>query len=191
MDIKAGKMTETIMQEKWWSSLVKGLLLVAFGILTISWPGLTLQVLVYIIGAIAFGLSAYKFFQILRYNKNKEEKKESLSVLFAEAVIAAMIGILAFALPGSIEVLILVLFGLGMIFYGAIDFWLGFSLNRKMVSVYYKWIMVLGGVFSVIIGMIVLLNPVAGLLSILWLISTYAIVYGVIYVALAFTHPNR
>jgi len=190
MEIKGGRTTSQVLNEKWWTNLIKGLLFLAFGIVTLAWPGITSEIFIYITGAVAFGIAIYKFIGIF-WNRKDEGKKESIPMVFAEATLATLIGILAFALPGTIGVMVLVLFGLGMIFYGALDFWLGFSFGVNIVSVYYRWIMIIGGLFSMIVGIIILSNPIAGLLAILWLISTYAVSLGIVNIALAFTHPNR
>ena len=48
-----------------------------------------------------------------------------------------------------------------------------------------EWWLVLGGVASLLFGVVLLAAPAAGALALVWLIAAYAIVFGVLMVALA------
>jgi uncharacterized membrane protein HdeD (DUF308 family) len=50
-----------------------------------------------------------------------------------------------------------------------------------------EWLLALGGGASVIFGLVVLINPRAGGLSIAWIIGTYAIVFGVLLCGVGFS----
>jgi uncharacterized membrane protein HdeD (DUF308 family) len=49
-----------------------------------------------------------------------------------------------------------------------------------------EWLLILGGIISVLFGIGVMVAPGAGALALIWVIGTYAIIIGVLYVALAF-----
>jgi uncharacterized membrane protein HdeD (DUF308 family) len=49
-----------------------------------------------------------------------------------------------------------------------------------------EWLLVLGGLASVLFGVLLLINPGAGALAVVWLIGVYAVVYGVLLLALGF-----
>ncbi len=49
-----------------------------------------------------------------------------------------------------------------------------------------EWLLILGGIISVLFGIGVMLAPGAGALALIWVIGTYAIIIGVLFVALAF-----
>src|SRR2546426_1625317 len=48
-----------------------------------------------------------------------------------------------------------------------------------------EWLLVLNGVLSVLFGLLVILWPGAGLLTLLWMLGAYTIFFGVLLVALA------
>jgi uncharacterized membrane protein HdeD (DUF308 family) len=49
-----------------------------------------------------------------------------------------------------------------------------------------EWALILGGVLSVIFGIILAVLPGVGLLTLVWLIGIYAIVFGIALIVLAF-----
>lgn len=112
-------------------------------------------------------------------------------MLITETIAGIAIGFLAFIFPGVIEVVAIVIMGIALVYYGIFDFWAGFSLNGNRVRTAFKWLLVIDGVLSVIVGIFLLSNPVAGLITVLWVIASYAIVIGALNITLSFFHPNR
>jgi short repeat uncharacterized protein DUF308 len=47
-----------------------------------------------------------------------------------------------------------------------------------------EWLFVLSGVLSVLLGMLLIASPVAGALGMIWLIATYAVAFGFMFIAL-------
>jgi uncharacterized membrane protein HdeD (DUF308 family) len=47
-------------------------------------------------------------------------------------------------------------------------------------------LMALAGVLSVVFGILIAAQPAAGLLAVVWLIGVYAIVFGIMYIAVYF-----
>ena len=68
------------------------------------------------------------------------------------------------------------------------------SLRREIEG---EWALILGGIASVLFGLILAVLPGVGILSLVWLIGAYALVLGVLLIVLAFwvrgqrTTPGR
>ena len=56
-------------------------------------------------------------------------------------------------------------------------------MNRRVLR--NEWLLVLGGIISIAFGVLLLANPLAGLLTITWIFGAYALISGVILLALA------
>jgi len=59
----------------------------------------------------------------------------------------------------------------------------GISLRKVVAN---EFLYILAGLASIVFGVLVLRNPVAGALAVVWLIAFYAIIFGVLQVALSF-----
>ncbi len=49
-----------------------------------------------------------------------------------------------------------------------------------------EWLLILGGLVTVAFGVLLMVQPAAGALALIWLIGTYAAVFGLVLVVLAF-----
>jgi uncharacterized membrane protein HdeD (DUF308 family) len=49
-----------------------------------------------------------------------------------------------------------------------------------------EWLMILGGILSIVFGIVLVLFPEAGALGLIWVIGGYAIVFGLLFIFLAF-----
>jgi uncharacterized membrane protein HdeD (DUF308 family) len=49
-----------------------------------------------------------------------------------------------------------------------------------------EWLLILGGLLSVVFGVLLMAQPGAGALALIWLIGTYAVTFGVLLVILSF-----
>lgn len=190
MEKKFYKTTDSILREKWWQVMLIGIGLAVFGIVLLAWPGITSVIIVKVIGILAAMIGVYRLIQVLRF-KEAGNNTQPKSMLIFETIVGIVIGIMAFLFPGVIEVVAIIIMGIGMIYYGIFDFLAGFSLNANNVKTVFKWLLVVDGILSVIVGIFLLSNPVAGLLTVLWIIASYLIVFGGLNIALSLFHPNR
>lgn len=49
-----------------------------------------------------------------------------------------------------------------------------------------EWLMVLSGILSVVFGVLLLINPFAGMLAITWIVGVYALMFGILMLILGF-----
>jgi uncharacterized membrane protein HdeD (DUF308 family) len=159
---------------KWWALALRGAAAILLGIAAFIWPGLTLLVLVILFGAylLVDGVLALVAGGMTR----------SWLVLI-EGVASVIVGILTLIWPGITAVVLLVLVAAWAIITGLIELYAALRLRRIIKN---EWLLILGGVASVVFGVLLIVNPRAGLLALTWLVGAYALLFGVILVALAF-----
>ena len=83
----------------------------------------------------------------------------------------------AFALLGLTAFLLLYLIAAWAIVTGISEIVMAIRLRKEISS---EWAVIVGGAFSVLFGVILaVVGPVAGLLSLVWLIGIYAVAFGI------------
>jgi uncharacterized membrane protein HdeD (DUF308 family) len=165
---------------RWWLLAVRGGAAVLFGILALIWPGVTVAALVILFGAYAIvdgGFSLVGAFA----RRDLTGFDRFWLVLVGIAGIAA--GLIAFFWPGITALVLLYLIAFWAIFIGFMQIFAAIRLRREIDN---EWWLILGGVAAVLFGVIAIVAPGAGALSLVWLIAVYAIVFGVSLLALAF-----
>jgi uncharacterized membrane protein HdeD (DUF308 family) len=154
----------------WWTFVVRGLLAFAFGLIALVWPGITLIVLVALFGiyVIIEGVLS-----IVAAISNRWVR--SWWVLLLEGLAGIVIGGIAFIWPGLTAVVLLVFIAIWAIFTGLLEIGAAVQLRKEIQG---EWILALTGVLSILIGLILLINPGAGALAVVWLIGIYALLFG-------------
>ncbi len=164
-----------LLTRKWWAVGLRGLLAVVFGVVALVFPGITLTALVYRFGAYALVDGVFAVATAVGGSGGHR----AWFVLEGVAGVAA--GILAFAFPQITGAALVYLVAAWAVVTGAFEMAAGFALPVSK-----DWLLVLAGLASVAFGVIVVLNPGAGALAVVWLIGLYAIVFGVLFIVLAF-----
>ncbi len=159
---------------KWWSFLLRGIAALFFGIIVLAWPKSTTQVLVLVFGifVLAAGVAAVA----ATVAEAKRGDKFFMSLLVA--VVCLIIGVLVLAQPEAGTKTILYLIAAWAIIYGIMIVMSGFEAPKGDSNL--KWILVLTGVASIIIGIILFAVPGLGLWAIILIIGIYAIVQGIL-----------
>jgi len=160
----------------WWVVALRGVFAIVFGILAFLWPAIALVTLVLLFGiyALADGICAVITAVTHRIGVPRWWG------LFA-GIISIIAGILVFTWPGITAMALLYLIAAWAIVTGIFEIFAAVELRRELS---HEWLLILSGIVSVAFGVLVTANPGAGALSIIWLISLYAVIMGVLLVVL-------
>ena len=168
----------TVYAGSWWALLLRGIVAIAFGLLAFIWPGITLTALVFLWGAYAL---VDGVFSIAAGVKLHGENRRWW-VLLLEGVLSVIAGVVAFVIPGITALVLLLLIAAWAIVTGAFEIVAAIQMRKYIRG---EWLLILAGVASVLFGVLLFINPGAGALAVVWLIGAYAIVFGVILIALS------
>jgi uncharacterized membrane protein HdeD (DUF308 family) len=169
----------TAVARNWWVFLVRGLAAILFGILAFIWPGITLFVLVLFWGA--YALVDGIFALIAAFSGQAAQQR--WWVLLLEGLLGIAAGIVTFLWPGMTAIALLYLIAAWAIVGGVLEIAAAIRLRQEIEG---EWLLALSGVASIIFGVLMVIWPGAGALAVVWLIAGYAIVFGVLMIALAF-----
>jgi uncharacterized membrane protein HdeD (DUF308 family) len=164
-----------------WFSLIIGLLFILAGLASFMHPDTTLHFLAIVTG-IAFilrGIYELWFRQFI----NRALGEPSGWLIFI-AILDIILGIIVLVYPGWGVLYIAILFAIWFIVDAVMEI-KGAKIFSEFQRGYSTWLIVLG-VLSIILGIILLFSPLLSALTIVWLISTILLVFGIIHVIQAF-----
>ena len=168
-----------ILLRHWWLPSLRGAIAVAFGLATLMWPALTLLTLAALFGAFALVGGAVWTFAALE-NRAAETRWWALLLLGLFSLAA---GAIAMLYPALTTVVLIMLVGANALVSGIMDVIVAVRLRKYVRN---EWLLVLSGVGSALFGVLVLLFPLgAGALALAWWIGLYALLMGLLLIALS------
>ena len=169
-------MLANILSRYWWMILLRGVASLAFGILVFAQPAISLVTLTLLFGAFALVDGIANTVSAV----GGRHENENWGVLLLTGLAGIVIGALTFYDP--------TITALGLLFYiaiwvtgtGLLQVVAGIRLRKEIEG---EWLLILNGALSVLFGLVLLWRPGVGALAVVWIIGTYAILVGIIYIA--------
>ncbi|MBR1296635.1 HdeD family acid-resistance protein [Bradyrhizobium sp. AUGA SZCCT0042] len=163
--------------KNWWLLLLRGIAAIIFGLLAFAWPGLTLVTLILFYGA--FALVDGAFAVVAAITGGAPGSRWWLAIIGLLGIVA---GLVTFMMPGLTAVVLLYFIAGWAIATGVLQIIGAVKLRKEIDN---EWLLILGGIISVLFGVSMMLAPGAGALALVWVIGAYSVVIGTIFVALA------
>ena len=167
------------LSQNWWLVVLRGVLGILFGIAAFVWPGLTLLTLIVMFGVYAI------FDGIVAIVSGLSHTKDSPRwwVFLLEGLISIGAGVIALLFPGLATLVLIYMIASWAIITGVLEIVAAIRLRNEITN---EWMLGLGGLVSIILGVVLFLEPAAGSLAIVWTIAAYALIFGVLLVILGF-----
>jgi uncharacterized membrane protein HdeD (DUF308 family) len=161
----------------WWTFLVRGLLAIAFGVLAFFAPGLGIAVLVGLFAAWALidGVTS------LATGIGGRNRDKSWWLEILEGVVSIIAGIIALVFPVLAAEVLVIIIAAWAIVTGIFEIIAAIRLREQIKGEFWLG---LAGLASILFGVILLVFPGVGALSLVWLIGSFALVFGVFLVIL-------
>jgi uncharacterized membrane protein HdeD (DUF308 family) len=175
---------DKILSRSWWMLALRGAISILFGVLALFWPGLTLLGLIALFTVYALLYGAVSVIGAVQ-NRKKEEDWWLLLLIGMVGLVAGAIALLHPALTALILVMVM---GANALLSGMLDIVIAIRLRKTMNN---ERLLILNGIVSILFGIAVLLFPGAGALALVWLIGFYAMLAGVLLLALSFRMRAR
>ncbi|HEY8460688.1 MAG TPA: HdeD family acid-resistance protein [Blastocatellia bacterium] len=177
-----------LMTQNWWAMALRGVIAILFGLAALMLPGFMLWALVALFGAYALVDGIFAVIESFR----RDARGERWWALLFEGVVGIVVGILTFIWPGLTAMGLIYLIAFWAVVTGAFEVITAVRLRHAIRG---EWLMALIGVLSMALGALLAIFPVAGALSVVWMIGAYAVAAGVLMIALGFKlrslrHPS-
>ena len=160
----------------WWILVLRGIAGILFGILALAYPRDTVTTLV-------IWLSAYLFMDgvatlVMAFHV---DRGSGWLVLASSAGILA--GFQTFFYPVVTAYALLYIIAAWAIISGVFEIVAAIEFRRALSDV---WLLGLAGTLSIALGILLAAAPGTGLMSLIWLLGGYALVFGVLYIIAGF-----
>lgn len=165
-----GANAQALCRRTWWVFLVGGLASVIFGVLAFVNPGLALYVLAMFFAASILVDGAFNVAGALGHRE-----KDGWWVMLLMGLLGLVVGGYALLNPPVSMVALIYLVAIQAILLGVFLLVLGYKVRKATTR---EWMLYAAGALSVLFGMLVIANPLAGGISIVYVIACWAIVIG-------------
>src|ERR671939_1651041 len=182
MDTSSGRIDTrgrmVILARNGWALALRGLAAILFGISALVVPHIALVVLIALFGAYALVDGIFAIVSAVR----AAQRHMRWWPLLVEGLAGIVIGVLTFVWPGITALVLLYFIASWAIVTGVFEILAAVRLRREITG---EWLLALTGVLSVVFGLLLIIFPGAGALTVVWLIGIYALVFGFLLLGLA------
>lgn len=160
--------------EVWWSLLIRGLLATALGLAALIWPSATLALLVTLIGLYVLFDGIFSLIGSFR--------ARVLGAYLVPGLISVAIGLVLLFWPGVTARFLMVIVGVWALFQGVVLFMAGRQGDPTDPD---RGLTITIGVAAAVIGIVLIIWPGTGVVTISWIIALAALVIGGLLLSLA------
>ena len=158
----------------WWSLLIRGLLAVALGLVALFWPKATLALLVRLIGLYVLFDGILSLLAAFR--------AKDLGAYLGPGLVSLVVGLILLFWPDVTGRLLMVIVGLWALFNGVVLFLAGRQTDPSDPD---RGLTITMGAVAAIVGVVLVIWPTSGVVTISWIIAIAALLLGGLLVFLA------
>jgi Short repeat of unknown function (DUF308) len=175
---RVGGDAEALCRRTWWVFLIGGIAAVLFGVLAFTRP-----VAAWLVVATFFAAAILVdgVFNVAGSIRNRD--KDGWWIMLLLGVLGVLVGGYALLNPLVSMAAFVYLVAFQAVLAGAFLVMLGYKVREVTER---EWILYLTGGLSILFGVLVLVNPAIGGLSVIWMIAAWAVVTGVLRILFAF-----
>jgi len=167
-----------ILSRYWWMTVLRGLFWILFGIVLLASPGISLLSLTLAFGIIMFADGILNVFNAISGRKVHHD----WWVLLLVGLLGIGIGALTFYSPQATAIALVFYVAIWAIATGVLEITMAIRLRQQLAGEIW---LILAGIASVLFGVLLILQPGVGALTLIWLFAVFAIAFGVMLVLLA------
>jgi uncharacterized membrane protein HdeD (DUF308 family) len=168
-----------LLSKNWWMVLIRGGAALIFGLLTWFYPFISILIMVMFFGV--YALIDGVLGVVIAINGRRTHQDWWLMLIWG--MVSILAGIMTFFVPGITWLVLITFIAIWSLVSGILQIIAAIRLRKSIRGE--GW-MIVAGMLSVLVGIILLVNPVQGGIALTWVIGVYAALFGVMNIALAF-----
>jgi len=171
-EVKSAVIADLLHAQPWWSFVVRGVFAIIFGLLIILWPVAGALAIVFLFGAYALvdGIFTLAALPMVKTGRGWP---------IFRGVCGILAGLVTFAWPGITALALFIIIATWAIVTGIFEIIIGAQSKAKN-----RWLLILGGVLSIILGWLLLVWPEVSVVALIWVIGLEAVLFGAVTIGL-------
>jgi uncharacterized membrane protein HdeD (DUF308 family) len=161
----------------WWAVVLRGVMGILFGLVTFVAPGISLAALVLVFGAYALVDGVLAIVSAVRHRGASDR----WWVLLLAGLAGVAAGVVTLVWPGITALALLYMIAAWALLTGALEIAAAIRLRKAITG---EWLLLLSGIVSIGLGVLLVLFPGPGALAVVLWIGAWALVFGVVLIAL-------
>lgn len=163
----------------WWLVVLRGVLAILFGLTAFVWPDITWVVLITMFGiyALVDGLVA------VGTGLSRAKDSPRWWAFLVEGLVSIAAAVVALIWPQLTGLILVLVIAGWAVLTGILEIIAAIRLRHEISN---EWLLALGGIVSIALGVILFSRPVAGGIAIIWTVAAYAVIFGILLIALGF-----
>jgi uncharacterized membrane protein HdeD (DUF308 family) len=166
-----------VLTRNWWALALRGIFAILFGLAALITPGITLVAIIWLFGAYAVTDGVFAIVAGIR----AVERHQRWWPLVLEGIVDVAAGVAAVSWPALTALLLLYLVSIWAVVTGLLEIAAAIRLRRHVKG---EWMLAVNGVISVLLGVFLIAPPRVGILAVVYWIGAYALIFGVMLLAL-------
>jgi len=167
-----------VLADSWWAVGLRGIMGILFGLICLLTPGIAVEVFVILFAAYMLVDGVFAIASGIKAARNGER----WGLLILEGIVDLAAGLVAVLWPAITLIALIWIVAIWAIVSGALMLGAAFTLKLD----HGRWWLALGGIASVIFGILLVIEPLIGAVVLTLWIGAYALVFGIFLLILAF-----
>lgn len=181
---KVEKQWVETLSRHWWVLLLRGIASIVFGIMLWVLPAQeSIETLILIFAVYAFVDGVLQIWTAITQRK----QRENWIMLLVWGMVSIVASIVIFSAPGLTTLALLFYIGIWAIVKGILEIVAAIGLRKEIIG---EWFLIISGVFSILFGSFLLINPAGMAAAMIWVMATYAFILGVLFIGLSVKLKN-
>jgi len=165
---------------KHWSwRILFGFVAVLFGVIALAVPKMTGEAVVYVFGLLLLFSSIF----MLASGLIAKDTQNRRLLMLLEGLVTLIIGLLFIFWTSASLVVMVYLLAAWMLIFGILELLVGVTLPKNIAWIFgknSKMLLFIGGLLSVIVGVLLFAFPGDGIIAVVWVVGIYAVVIGML-----------
>lgn len=158
----------------WGALALRGVAAIVFALIAFFWPTLTAAALVMLFGVYLLLDAVFALMAARRYGRS--------DALLVEGILGLVIALICLLWPNAALFALVYLIAFWAVISGLALMVAGIAMLRLVD----EWLLLLGGLVSLLLGIILFVDPAVGVYALSWWLGIYALLFGIALLSAAF-----